>query len=113
MMASTWTRFSNPMGSAKNPVAHYAISPKQWRGYFSMHNEPWGPSANDGYNLQKYGISSEQYRSLLKIAEGAAGMDGKKVTQAQIKKLLNGDKVLMSRADPRDIERVSRAFGGA
>jgi hypothetical protein len=115
---NTWTRFSNPMGGTNeviftNPVAHYVISPKQWRGYFSMHNEPWGPSANDGYNISKYGISSEQYRSLLKIAESAAGMDGKRVTRAQIQKLLNGDEVFLSRADPRDIERVSRAFGGA
>lgn len=86
------------------------ITAKQWRGYFEMHSEPFGPSANDGYNLNKYGITAEQYNSLFRIAENADGMDAKRVTRSQLTKLLNGEKVMLSRASPDEIERVVRAF---
>lgn len=86
------------------------ISGKQWRGYFEMHREPFGPSANDGYNVQTYGITGVQYRALLRIAENAAGSDAKQVTRAQILKLMRGERVMLSRAAPDEIERVRQAF---
>lgn len=88
----------------------FKISAKQWRGYFAMHSESFGPSANDNYNIDKYGITHEQYYSLLKIAEDAAGMDAKQLTKKQIEKLLQGERVFSSYAHPDLILRAMRAF---
>jgi len=112
----------------------FKITPKQWQGYFEMHERDYdemskerpdpggGTGANDVYHLDKYGITSEQYRSLLTIAEEASGGAKyvKLATKSEIQKLLRGLRVSMShgdpswtRADPRNIDRVRRAFAGS
>lgn len=102
---------SSARSAVRNP-SEIKISPKQWAGYFQAVRDPFldGIGFNDHHNLQKYGITQEQFSSLENIAVGAAGIDWRDMKKGEILKLLDGQKVRMSRAQPRSIERVARAF---
>lgn len=97
--------------AVRNP-SEIKISPKQWAGYFQAARAPFldGIGFNDHHNLQKYGITQEQFYSLQNIAESAAGMDWREMKKEEILKLLNGQRVRMSYAHPRAIARVVVAF---
>lgn len=83
------------------------LTNKQFGGYYAM--KRGGPSANDGYNKQEYGMTYAQFRAIQRLEEEMSGMGGT-VTLSQINKFLRGEKVMMSRASQSEIDAVAKAF---
>jgi len=90
------------------PNASIKLTAKQLSAYKAMRRG--GPSANDGYDLQAYGMTYAQYRAIQKIAESAFGMGGDELTLAIANKLLAGEKVAGTRLSDSAIDAVANAF---
>ena len=83
------------------------ITGKQYANYYAM--KRGGPSANDGYNIQQYGMTYEQFRAIKRLEENIGG-GGYTMTLAEGNALLAGKKVQMARASQSEIDAVAKAF---
>jgi len=83
------------------------ITGKQYASYYAM--KRGGPSANDGYNIQQYGMTYEQFRAIKRLEENIGG-GGYTMTLAEANALLAGKKVQMARASQSEIDAVAKAF---
>ena len=83
------------------------ITGKQYASYYAM--KRGGPSANDGYNIQQYGMTYEQFRAIKRLEESIGG-SGYTMTLAEANALLAGKKVQMARASQSEIDAVAKAF---
>jgi len=83
------------------------ITGKQYASYYAM--KRGGPSANDGYNIQQYGMTYEQFRAIKRLEENIGG-GGYTMTLAEANALLAGKKVQMARASQSEIDALAKAF---
>jgi len=69
-----------------------------------------GPSANDDYNVRRFGVTNEQFRVLRRLENNIGGGSGYYMTLDEINKYLDGATVGFSRASQSDIDAVAKAF---
>lgn len=88
------------------------VSSRQLSGYKSALSEPLGLSFNDSYNIDRYGITREQYDAIDRCVGRMVGYLGRKerVTLQQLNSYLSGDGFFPAMADSETRERVASAF---
>jgi hypothetical protein len=80
------------------------ITNKQLNSYYAM--KQGGPSANDGYNIQEYGMTYEQFRAIGRLEEEMGGAD----SASQFNRFLAGAKINLTRASQSEIDALAKAF---
>jgi len=80
------------------------ITNKQLNSYYAM--KRGGPSANDGYNIQEYGMTYEQFRAIGRLEEEMGGAD----SASQFNRFLAGAKINLTRASQSEIDALAKAF---
>lgn len=66
------------------------MKPGEWRAWqkvlAAMRKNPLGGvCANDGYNVQTFGITAARFRELQRVAEDLHGMDWRQATQKDLR----------------------------
>jgi hypothetical protein len=85
-------------------AAGVKITNKQLNNYYAM--KQGGPSANDGYNIQEYGMTYEQFRAIGRLEEEMGGAD----SASQFNRFLAGAKINLTRASQSDIDALAKAL---
>lgn len=111
--ASVATMRNPQRPSRRNGDEVASVSAKHFNAYKSALREPMGLSYNDSYNVDRYGITREQYGAIDGCVAGMVGHsrgDKEQVTLRQINSFLAGDKVFLARATNEMMDRVISAF---
>ena len=69
-----------------------------------------GISYNDNYNIDKFGITFAQFQAVLRVTEAMLGGEYLQATHTNVNKFLAGEKVHLTRIDPKLLEVVKAAF---
>jgi hypothetical protein len=85
-----------------------AITGKQLGAYKAMLRG--GPSFNDNYNKQTYGMTNEQFRAIARIEQALSGTRSGRMTIVDANNLLDGHKVGGTRLTNDEIAAAARAF---